>query len=153
MPKSHPSLIHALGVAIDRLKSGTRYEWGHVGHCNCGHLVQAAFEHSPDAIYHSFGEGLGEWSEHGNLRCEMTGLPVDDILENLRRIGFERQDVHHLENLSDPKVLSYLPEGKRHLQRNRREDVIHYLTAMRALLNQSSPGVVASLCLVPPLSN
>lgn len=145
MANKHTDLITALGKAIEQLASVARYEWGHVGHCNCGHLVQAAFGHSPKTIYRAFGEQLGEWSEHGNLRCELSDLSVDEILDRLRSIGFERQDVIHLENLSDPKVLRRLPLEQRHLQRNRREHVILYLKTMREMLEQPGPDLAPAL--------
>ena len=146
--RTQDELTAALNKAIEQLESGAHYEWGHVGHCNCGHLVQAAFGHTPKSIYRAFGEQLGEWSEHGNLRCELSEWSVDEILESLRAIGFERQDVMHLENLSDPKILRRLPPELRYLERNRREHLILYLKTMRDLLEGTEPGgptLVASL--------
>jgi hypothetical protein len=40
MAKSNPELINALRETADRLEQGAHYEWGHMGRCNCGHLVQ-----------------------------------------------------------------------------------------------------------------
>jgi hypothetical protein len=42
-----------------------------------------------------------------------------------------------LENLSDRKILENLNGGFRHLQRNRREDVIEYMRSFADLLESS----------------
>jgi hypothetical protein len=44
------------------------------------------------------------------------------------------EDVLHLENLSDPRILARFPEAERDLQRNERGDVVRYLRAYADLL-------------------
>ncbi len=51
-----------------------------------------------------------------------------------RRAGLTRDDVWHLERLSDPDVLRRLPAGERHLDHRRREHVVRYLSTWAGLL-------------------
>jgi hypothetical protein len=127
-------LINALQIAIRQLKAGAPYEWGHVGRCNCGHLVQALVGISAGEIYRNFGQELDEWSEHSRDYCGVSGKPVEELFEELRRVGFSAEDVHHLEYLSDPKVLRALPGGFRHLRRNNRDDLILYMETLVVLV-------------------
>jgi hypothetical protein len=48
--------------------------------------------------------------------------------------GFTREDLAHLERLSDPEVLKILPKDKRYLKHNTKKDVIIYLKAWINLL-------------------
>ncbi|MEM9478840.1 MAG: hypothetical protein AAGA58_04165 [Verrucomicrobiota bacterium] len=96
---------------------------------------------------------LEEWSEHAKAYCPQSGRAVDDVFETLEKVGFGREDVIHLENLSDRRVLKWMGEGV-HLQRNSRKDVIRYMRAMAAMLAEEagvkeeksvSPRVVPAL--------
>ena len=40
MARPSRRLIDALRATARRLEDGARYEWGHMGRCNCGHLAQ-----------------------------------------------------------------------------------------------------------------
>ena len=137
MPNSNPELIRALRNSANNLEQGARYEWGHVGRCNCGHLVQTVCGTSETEIRRSFGGVLDEWSEHANDYCLSTGLPVEEVFDQLDAIGFSRQDVHHLEHLSDESILKRLPVNQRYLQKNRKEDVILYMNEMANALEEA----------------
>ncbi len=127
MATRNPTLIAALRETADRIASGARYEWGHMGRCNCGHLVQTVTQLTDREIVRSIDHKLEEWTEHANDYCSGTGHKVDALFEALGDIGFDADDVCHLEYLSDPLVLSRLPENDRSLRRNQPEDVCLYL--------------------------
>jgi len=136
MPRPTPELVTALRQSAVRLRSGAPYEWGHVGRCNCGHLVQSVCDLNEREIFKSFGPELDEWSEHSVDYCEVTGLPLDAIFASLLGVGFGRDDVRKLERLEDESVLARLPEGQRHLRRNSRDDVVLYMDTMADVLEE-----------------
>jgi hypothetical protein len=129
-------LASAFWESADRIKKGSKYEWGHVGRCNCGHLVQTVCDLSDHEIYNTFGRELTEWSEHANDYCEVTGKPLEMVFDQLSELGFSRRDVLNLERLSDKRVLSALPNGRRFLHRNEREDVVLYMETMASLIEK-----------------
>lgn len=138
MAKSNPALIDALRQTADRLDQGARYEWGHMGRCNCGHLVQTVTNLSDHEIVKSIDFELDEWTEHAKDYCAGTGHKVDDLFATLRNVGFTHQDVIHLENLSDRRVLARLGDGRRHLHRNSVPDVTLYMRTMADLLEDET---------------
>jgi len=137
MPKNNPDLICALRETADRLESGANYEWGHMGRCNCGHLVQTITQLSDYEIVKTIDFQLDEWSEHAKDYCDRTGHKVDDLFLTLQNIGFDYQDVIHLENLSDRRVLKRLRGKRRHLRRNKVDDAILYMRTMASLLEET----------------
>lgn len=140
MPKSNPELVCALRKTAERLDSGAKYEWGHMGRCNCGHLVQTLTDMSDYEIVKSVDFQLDEWSEHAKDYCEGTGQKVDDLFITLQTVGFDYQDVIHLENLSDSRVLARLPGGQRYLRRNKVEDASLYMRTMAEMLEGEPVG-------------
>lgn len=144
MAKSTPELIDALRTTARRLAEGARYEWGHMGRCNCGHLVQTITTLSDREIVEAVDFALDEWSEHAQDYCAGTGHKVDDLFLTLQAIGFDYQDVIHLENLSDGRVLQRLgaERGQSHcyLQRNRADDAMHYMLTLADLLEEELPS-------------
>lgn len=136
MARATKPLIDALRQSAERIATGNRYEWGHVGRCNCGHLVQSISRKTDTEIMRSFGPQLDEWTEHANDYCALTGTPIDDLFADLEAVGFFRDDVQHLEYLTDRTVLKRLPQDRKHLKRNRRDDVVLYMTTMAELLEE-----------------
>ena len=136
MAESNPKLVHALRETAGRLSSGAQYEWGHMGRCNCGHLVQTITDLTDREIVESIDLKLDEWTEHAKDYCDGTGHKVDDLFQALHRIGFGHEDVAHLEYLSDEVVLDRIPGGKRYLERNQVEDVTLYMNTMADLLEE-----------------
>ncbi len=73
-------LIDALRATSTRLEdSNAKYQWGHMGQCNVGHLVQTVTGLSSFEIVDSIDFQLDEWSEHAIDYCSCTGKKVDDI--------------------------------------------------------------------------
>jgi hypothetical protein len=136
MPQSNLDLIDTLRETAARLANGARYEWGHMGRCNCGHLVQTVTNMTDYEIVKTIDFELDEWTEHAQDYCEGSGHKVDDLFIILQNVGFSYQDVIHLENLSDQKVLDRLEGGRRYLRRNSVEDVTLYMSTMADLLEE-----------------
>ena len=134
MATYHPELIYALRETACRLDSGARYEWGHMGRCNCGHLVQSLTDMTDYQIVQSI-----DWSEHAQDYCEGTARKVDDLFDTLEQVGFSRQDIIHLEYLSDQQVLRRLDIPQRRLRRNQAEDVSLYMNALATMLEEEAP--------------
>lgn len=143
MAKNKPELINALRETANRLDSGASYEWGHMGRCNCGHLVQTLLDMSDHEIVESVDFQLEEWSEHANDYCEGTGAKVDDLFTQLYQAGFGHKDVIHLENLSDRNVLQWIAvedgvsDRPVHLRRNQVDNVTRYMRAMADMLQDA----------------
>ena len=131
-------LIDALRATSDRLENeDVQYQWGHMGQCNAGHLIQTITGMSSFEIVESVDFQLDEWSEHAFDYCSCTGNKVDDIFLAIEKQGLTHTDIVKLENLSDRKVLENLNGGFRYLQRNRREDVIEYMRSFANILETS----------------
>ena len=140
MARSNPELISALKTTADRLDAGARYEWGHMGRCNCGHLVQTITEMTDREIAQSVNNQLDEWSEYANDYCDGTGAHVEDLFTLLGEVGFGHRDVIDLENLSDNRVLNRIDPNHRHLRRNQKSDVSLYMRTMAEMLQEECVG-------------
>ncbi|MEM8955346.1 MAG: hypothetical protein AAGD22_14425 [Verrucomicrobiota bacterium] len=141
MAKKNPELVRALRGAAHRLSIGARYEWGHMARCNCGHLIQSLTGMNDREVSRAVNYELDEWTEHARAYCPQSGRAVDEVFETLEKVGFDREDVIHLEHLTDPLVLERLGDNV-HLSRNSREDLIRYLSAMADLLEEGGSGDV-----------
>ena len=130
-------LIIALREAAFRLRHGAHYAWGNHGACNCGHLLQVMTTCSEQEILRYAHTGIGEWTELGEEFCMSTGTPLGLMVKNLQDAGLTVTDIHHIEYLSDKKVLQYLPGGFRWLKKNNREDVILYFEAFANMLEEN----------------
>lgn len=134
MAKPTPHLIDALRATALRLESGARYEWGHMGRCNCGHLAQSLTSLTADDIHRMALTRSGDWSEQSTLYCPTSGFELDALIDLLLEAGLSPSDIGHLENLSDVRVLRRLPPEARGLERNRREHAVRYMRAWADLL-------------------
>ncbi|MCA9719501.1 MAG: hypothetical protein H6713_12355 [Myxococcales bacterium] len=140
MQSRRTRLIEALRGTAARLRAGARYQWGHYGECNCGHLAQTLTSLSPGQIHRLALARDGEWRHQAAAfrgdaeRCEVTGVRLDVVIRRMLAAGLSIEDIIHLETLSDPEVLARLPDGRRHLQQNGREDLILYLDTWADML-------------------
>ena len=142
MARASEHLIHALIQTAARLESGAVYSWGHLGSCNCGHLTQTLTGLTPDEIHRNALERGGDWGEVSEGYCSTSGLAVDTLIGGLLDQGLHLEDIEHLEELDDPKVLRRLPKSlPRHLERNNRDHASAYFrawaTVMKDMLNQT----------------
>ena len=133
-------LVRALLDTAARLRTTAAYQWGHLGQCNCGHLVQTVCRLPPAKIHAWALEREGDWEQLANAYCPTSGYAVDDVITELCALGFSTADLAHLEKLDDPAVLAMLPSGSRWLARNVREDVVAYLETWAALLADRLPA-------------
>jgi hypothetical protein len=131
---ANPSLkiIEALRKTAIQLENGNRYEWGHMGSCNCGNLAQTITNFSRAEIQKYALEKRGDWSEQLIDYCPTSGLPMDLIIEKMMDFGFTRQDLRHLEWLSDTDILNMMQVP--FLNRNLKSDTISYLKSWANLL-------------------
>ena len=134
MAKPTKALITALLDTVARLQAGAPYQWGHMGSCNCGHLVQSLTRHSREEIHRAALMRAGDWGQQSIDYCPTSGYPLDHILSTVLQAGLERDDIDHLERLGDLRVLRRLPLAERDLKRNKREDVIVYMRTWAQLL-------------------
>jgi hypothetical protein len=137
------ALVTALRRTAARLASNASYAWGHLGMCNCGHLVQTLCGLAPARIHAIALEGDGDWETIANAYCPTSGHAIDDLLTTLVEAGLTTDDVRHLERLDDPAILAALPGGHRWLARNVREDAIVYLETWADLLDRELPAAAA----------
>jgi hypothetical protein len=145
MAHANENIIRILRKTAQNLEDTDHYAWGHVGMCNCGHLIQSVTALSSQEIIRCAQQSyLDEWTEFANDYCPATGSLVDDLISALIREGFQLQDIHHLEYLSDKTVLNALPNGFRYLQRNNRYDVALYMRTWAALLELALKDRLAS---------
>ena len=136
MAKSNPLLINALRQTSERLSKGEKYEWGHMGRCNCGHLVQTITSMSAREIVEAVEHELNEWTEHAREYCESTNSKAESIFRELREVGFDYDDFVKLEYLSDKRVLDRIGEPPVFLSKNNVDDVILYMETMADLLEE-----------------
>lgn len=127
MSRPDPELVAALRSTASRLEAGARYRWTHMGSCNCGHLAQTLTRLPAEEIHRLALERAGDWGEQAREYCPSSGYPMDHVLAVMLDAGLDRDDIWHLERLSDPEVLRRLPIGERDLDERRRGDVVLYL--------------------------
>lgn len=131
MARANEKIVHILRTTADRIVNSPNYQWGHMGACNCGHLAQVITSRTKAEI-HQFAmqNEAGDWNDQLNDYCGTGNRPFDEIIAEMLDIGFDSEDLQHLERLSDRRILARLPEELKgaHLQHNVREDVSLYLT-------------------------
>ncbi|GAB3833628.1 hypothetical protein [Hymenobacter jeollabukensis] len=129
------SVIEALRTTAQRLSAQAPYQWGHMGSCNCGHLAQTITCLSKAEIHARALQRHGDWDQQLRDYCPTSGLPIDDIIDEMLAAGFTRPDLAHLERLSDPVIRAAIPAARREaLRHNQRDDVVLYLRTWAQLL-------------------
>lgn len=137
MARTSRALIAALRETADRLEHDASYQWGHMGMCNCGHLAQSITGLRQAEIHDSAQIREGDWEQQAKDYCPTSGHLIDTILATMFDLGLTRDDLRHLERLSDPEVIHRVG---RHLQFNRREDAVSYLRAWAEILCNAGPA-------------
>ena len=136
MARPTQTTVEILKRTSARIELSNQYQWGHMGLCNCGFLAQEITHIRKEDIHSRAMERSGDWNEQLNDYCPTSGMLMDDIITQMLETGFGIDDLKHLENLSDPQILQHIPPNKRHLRRNEKGNVVHYLNAWRDLLEQ-----------------
>ena len=62
-------------------------------------------------------------------------MPVDDLISKLLSIGIKIDDIAHLELLSDPNIIRYIPNSVKPLSYKKKEDLIYYLKTWKSILS------------------
>ncbi len=123
-----PELILGIRKTIQKLKHGAPYQWGHMGACNCGNLAQELTHFTKGEIHSYAMQRHGDWNEQLIDYCPTSGLPMDLMVGKMLETGLTLDDLMHLEKLSDPEILSYIPAEKRqNISKNSKADLILYL--------------------------
>ena len=127
MAKPSPKLIAILRGTARKLAASTDYQWGHMGSCNCGYLAQEITRLDKHEIHRYAMEKCGDWNEQLDDYCPTSGFRMDSLITGLVDVGFDIDDLMHLERLSDAAILQALPLEERNLRFNIKLDVIKYL--------------------------
>lgn len=139
------TLVTALRSTAARIAAGSSYQWGHLGLCNCGHLVQTVCKLPPQRIHQlALADREGDWEQLANAYCPTSGYAIDDVISELVALGLTTREIGHLEKLDEPRVLDALPGGHRWLRRNERGDLVAYLEAWANVLEAELPEAVAA---------
>lgn len=136
MAQVNLELTAAIRRAAKAIQSGTQYQWGHMGSCNCGHLAQEITKLSKAEIHEYAMRKYGDWTEQSMDYCPNSGQPLDLVISQMLDAGLDIQDLAHLEKLSDPKVLQKLSPENHHLRHNVRDDVVLYMQTWADLLEE-----------------
>jgi hypothetical protein len=136
MAKASIAVIQALRKTVENLEKGATYQWGHMGSCNCGNLAQVITNLDKAEIHKSAMRRHGDWNEQLVDYCPTSGLPIDHIIDEMLVFGFSREDLAHLEKLSDPIILRSLPAEQKYLKHNLKSDVILYLKTWGIVLEE-----------------
>ncbi len=125
-------VIQALRETAKQIASSGRYEWGHMGSCNCGHLAQNITSFTRAEILQFALQKRGDWSEQVIDYCPTSGYPMDLIIGRMIEFGFSASDLRQLENLSNPEILA--KAGVTSFNRNVMSDTVKYMNAWADLL-------------------
>ena len=165
MAYASPRLVVALRETAARLaREDVTYRWASFAHCNCGHLTQTITGLDPAEIQRramrregdwgrqardvssrrfpefDFGDrpalDEGAWEPENVGACEVTGTPLDEVLDQMLALGLTVEDVGYLERLSSPDVRRRMGNNTVHFQHARRENVVAYLSAWADLLDE-----------------
>ena len=112
-------LINHLQTANQALKDGSfPYLWSECNRCNVGvvascvlgvgiekleDLLDRSIERTQKAL-NMDNKGVW-WSDMIGVLCPITGRPIHKIFRDLMDAGLTKQDMIHLEKLSDPRIL------------------------------------------------
>ncbi len=125
-------VIQALRETATQIATSGRYEWGHMGSCNCGHLAQNITSFTRAEIQQFALQKRGDWSEQVIDYCPTSGYPMDLIIGRMIEFGFTTADLRQLENLSNPEILA--KAGVASFNRNVMSDTVKYMNAWADLL-------------------
>ncbi len=136
MARPNAALIQAIRRTAKKLKAGQAYMWGHMGSCNCGNLAQEITQLTKGEIHAYAMRGHGDWADQIHDFCPTSGMPMDLLISEMINAGLDREDLVHLERLSDQEVLQQLPLAERNLRHNYKEDVVKYLLTWADLMEE-----------------
>ena len=138
MARANLKLVGCIRKAASSIERDGKYQWGHMGGCNCGHLAQEITHVSAKDIHHYAlaNRTEGDWSEQTAAFCPTSGYPMDMVISMMLNAGLDIADLKHLEKLSDPEILARMPEAKRYPKHNLKEDVVLYMRVWADLMEE-----------------
>jgi hypothetical protein len=125
-------LAKALRSAAGEIARSDRYQWGHMGNCNCGHLAQQLTSKTPEEIHRYAMEKHGDWADQVLDFCPESGMTMDWLIAELTSYGLTTRDLIDLERLSNQEVLS--KAGVQAMEKNKKDDVVRYMEAWAELV-------------------
>lgn len=128
-------IINALRKTSDKLEKGNPFEWGHMGSCNCGNLAQTITHFTKEEIHRFAMQKHGDWADQLIDFCPTSGYPMDLIIQKMMDIGFSKDDLTHLEWLSDTSILDKIGSHVK-LHRNVKSDTILYMNTWADILEE-----------------
>lgn len=134
MARASLEIVQVLRRTADRIECNTADQWGNTRLCNCGFLAQEIAKLKKEELYTRAMQRHGDSREQLNDASPIGEYAIDDILSDMLTFGFDRDDLKHLERLSDQRVLRNFPEPHHNLQPNAKHDVVKYLKAWANLL-------------------
>ena len=79
----------------------------------------------------------GDWKDQTIDHCTTTGLTIDHIIASMMELGLTRNDIVHLERLSDQRVLRRISLDRRQkMDHRKREDVVLYMQEFARMLEE-----------------
>lgn len=141
-------LIEAIRETIIDLETGRReYSWSEASTCNCGILTRnisnLTYKQLRDMIEESdmnICDNSALWSN--KITCTVTNAPLQEVFKKMYEVGLTKEDIIHLERLSDSKILSLtnidISQGDYYM---RKENVLLYFRAwLRILEREETPA-------------
>jgi len=134
MTKASLENISALKKAAQKLRSKERYEWGHMGRCNCGFIAKEITKLSDAEIHQLAMEKSGDWREQLREYCHQSGIAMDVIIDIMVAEGFAVSDLIQLERLENTAIRRAISPAIPQLDYNNPLHVASYLDAWACLL-------------------
>ena len=128
-------LIDGLLTAADWIESGkVEYKWGSSESCNCGILAQVITGLPAEEI--DINEAT--WSKESQRVCKLTGIPLNEIIEELMNVGMTPTDFVNLEFLvHDGKIPdNWWTDNPKEAPYAQKENVIKYMRDWAANLQK-----------------
>jgi hypothetical protein len=127
MARASLEIVHVLRKTADRLGYSKSYPWGRMRLSNCVLLALEVM---------NLRKGDVHWREQFRDYCPSSKYTIDELISDMLAFGFDRDDLIHLEKLSDKRVLQNIPEHERNLALNSKKDVVIYLKAWADLVER-----------------
>ena len=143
MARPTKEFLRALEESIEAMEAeGASYQWGHMGQCNCGHLVHALTKIPQAEIHAAALKRAGDWGQQAIDYCPTSGYPLDHIITTMLEAGMDIDDINNLERLDDKRVLDRLPRERRYLSQNNKEDAVLYMRTWLTMLREEAAKMV-----------
>jgi hypothetical protein len=132
-------LAKYLETAAKYIKHYDSYNWQDMSKCNVGVLAQFSTslkqEQLKQHLHKYTNKDQESWTTFTDTQCPATGLNITDIHEALFKIGMRREDIYHIEYLSNKEIISKCNFKEEHDYTNK-EDVSKYMETWAAMIRK-----------------